>query len=114
MKNQKEKEIVKEDVEQDSAEVKETVSVESSELKTDDKKQEILVYCGPQIQNVVARNEMFTNGIPKVLEEMASENRSIKRLIVPVERMIEVKKNISIKGTVENISFQKILENGGN
>ncbi len=69
---------------------------------------EILVYCGPTIKGVVTQYAHFNNGLPKRLNEYAQQNKDIKRLIVPISKIVETRKNIMIKGTIENISFIKI------
>ncbi|WMJ88865.1 hypothetical protein [Anaerocolumna sp. MB42-C2] len=69
---------------------------------------EILVYCGPTIKGVAAQFAHYNNGLPKKLSEYSQQNKEVKRLIVPVEKLVETKKNIQIKGTIENLTFIKI------
>ncbi len=69
---------------------------------------EILVYCGPTIKGVATQYAHFNNGLPNKLSEYSQQNKEVKRLIVPVEKLVETKKNIQIKGTIENLTFIKI------
>lgn len=88
--------------------VKKSVEEENNKIKG------TMIYCGPTIKGVIKQYASYTNGVPKRIKEYADSNKSVKRLLVPITDFIETKKNIATKGTVENISFNKILENGGN
>lgn len=77
------------------------------------KTKQILVYLGPTIKGVTVQYSQFTNGIPKRLKAYAEEHVDVKRLIVPVENFLEVKKNISIQGSVEYNSYNNILNQKG-
>lgn len=68
---------------------------------------ETLIYCGPTIKNVVVSGEAFNNGLPKKLENLL-ENKAIRRLLVPIDRIVDTKKNIKINGTIENLSYKQI------
>ncbi|WFR55358.1 hypothetical protein QA584_17305 [Anaerocolumna sp. AGMB13025] len=70
----------------------------------------ILVYCGPTIKGIATQYAHFNNGLPKKLNEYSQENKDVKRLIVPVEKFIDTKRNIHTKGTIENLSFIRIQE----
>lgn len=87
------------------------VTPSKSETKTE--KESTLVYCGPTIKGVVTQYSHFNNGIPKKLKGYAEKNKAVKRLLVPIEKIVEAKRNIQIKGTVENISYNKILNAKG-
>ena len=50
-----------------------------------------LIYAGPTITNVVKQYTIYTNGLPKILEEKIEEVPAIKKLIVPVNRLREVR-----------------------
>lgn len=71
-------------------------------------KKTIVVYCGPTIKGIAQQYSYFNNGIPKRLKEYAESHKEVERLIVPIENLIETKKNIAIQGTVENVSFMAI------
>lgn len=88
-------------------------AVKKSESRKTEKVQansEILVYCGPTIKGVVTQYAHFNNGLPKRLKEYSQQNKDIKRLIVPISNFVETRKNILVKGTIENISFIRIQE----
>lgn len=72
-----------------------------------------IIYCGPTIKGVVKQYASFTNGVPKKVQEYANSNKAVSRLLVPISEFIETKKNIVIKGTVENSSFNSILDKRG-
>lgn len=72
------------------------------------KKPNIMVYCGPSIKGVAQQYSHFNNGIPKKLKEYAANYKEVERLIVPIGNLVEAKKNLSIEGTIENLSFKAI------
>lgn len=76
--------------------------------KQETSKKEILIYCGPTIKGIVRQNDHFINGIPNKLKEYSNQHKSVERLIVPLKDIIDVKKNLTIPGTVENISYLSI------
>ncbi len=91
----------------------EVVSAEKEKViatakKTDKKIPETVVYCGPTIKGVAQQFTAYNNGIPKKLKEYAKSNLSARRLIVPLDKLVQTKKNIMIQGTIENISFNNI------
>ncbi|MGB8452732.1 MAG: hypothetical protein WCD89_10395 [Anaerocolumna sp.] len=97
---------------------KEKVSLKNKEVTTEKpakrqkaekvQKSETLVYCGPTIKGIVTQFAHYNNGLPKKLNEYSQQNKAIMRLIVPIEKFVETKKNIQIIGTIENLSFNKI------
>ncbi|MFA9464046.1 MAG: hypothetical protein ACERKN_07105 [Velocimicrobium sp.] len=115
------KETVGEEITVEETNMQKDVKGTSSTVSTDtltesvviSGRKEILVYCGPTIRNSVSRNEMFTNGIPETLKKLSESHKAVKRLIVPVEKMVQITRNIATKGTVEYVSYQKVLEIGG-
>jgi hypothetical protein len=81
----------------------ELITGENEKVKNDS-----VVYCGPSIKGVAQQFTTYTNGLPKKLKQYSESNNSFKRLIVPINRLVETKKNILIQGTIENLSFNKI------
>lgn len=94
-------------------EVKETGKAVTTAKKAESRKKDspekvTVIYCGPSIKGVVQQYAHFNNGIPKRLQEYAETHKSVERLIVPIENLVETKKNIIVKGTVENVSYLAI------
>lgn len=69
-----------------------------------------VMYLGPTIRGVVKNGAVFEGGIPKNLEKIAGKKPIIQNLIVPLENIVDVSKNIRVEGTAEAISFDKIAE----
>ncbi len=67
-----------------------------------------LIYAGPTITNVVKQYTIYTNGLPKILEEKIEEVPAIKKLIVPVNRLREVRDKIETTGTAYNVFYKQI------
>lgn len=89
--------------------ITENVSHEAPKMMaSSNKNQETLVYCGPTIKGVVQQYAHFTKGIPKNLKEYIATHKSVKKLIVPLDKLIETKRNIHTAGTVENLTYNKI------
>lgn len=69
-----------------------------------------VMYLGPTIRGVVKNGAVFEGGIPKNLEKIAGKKPIIQNLIVPLENIVDVSKNIRVEGTTEAIAFDKIAE----
>ena len=69
-----------------------------------------VMYLGPTIRGVVKNGAVFEGGIPKNLEKIAGKKPIIQNLIVPLENIVDVSKNIRVEGTPEAIAFDKIAE----
>lgn len=68
----------------------------------------VLIYLGPTIRGVAKHGASFCSGLPPQLEEYRERNPAIKSLIVPVSKITETMKAVSVEGTVENIAFRKL------
>lgn len=97
-----EKEVVKEEITEDVVSDEIVLSNQEKEIA------ETMVYCGPTIKGVVQQFAHFNNGLPKKLSEYADKHLAVKRLIVSIDNLIETKKNIALKGTLENVSYNAI------
>lgn len=97
----------------DAVKKDEKAKKEVTTTKTNIKKTKVVeltsIYVGPSIKGLVNQYSVFKNGIPKRLKEYTEHNRDVKRLIVPVSKLVDTKKSIGVKGTVENISYNNIL-----
>lgn len=69
-----------------------------------------VMYLGPTIRGVVKNGAVFEGGIPKNLEKIAGKKPIIQNLIVPLENIVDVSKNIRVEGTAEAIACDKIAE----
>ena len=69
-----------------------------------------VMYLGPTIRGVVKNGAVFEGGIPKNLEKIAGKKPIIQNLIVPLENIVDVSKNILVEGTAEAIAFDNIGE----
>lgn len=49
------------------------------------------IYIGPTIPGVVTNGTIFKDKLPKHVEEKATENKNIARLIIPVSDVLEAK-----------------------
>lgn len=68
-----------------------------------------VMYVGPTIRNVVAAGSLYSNGLPEKLKKEMEKQPLIKELVVPVERLAEVKKELAIPGSGMAIIYGKII-----
>ena len=66
-----------------------------------------VMYLGPTIRGVVKNGAVFEGGIPKNLEKIAGKKPIIQNLIVPLENIVDVSKNIRVEGTSPSIKSQR-------
>lgn len=66
------------------------------------------IYIGPTIPGVVTNGTIFKDKLPKHVEEKATENKNIARLIIPVSDVLEAKKRLNVEGSVEYTAYKNI------
>lgn len=71
-----------------------------------DTKETIFIYCGPTTSQI-ARYTSYKNGYPLHLKEHLEKFPILKALFVEPEQFSEFEKNVTEKGTVENIWFEE-------
>lgn len=71
---------------------------------------EKLIYLGPSIKDKIMGNTIFSNGISKELKEISKEIPAIKSLIVPINKLSKVRKELQEKDSVISICYQKVTD----
>lgn len=66
------------------------------------------IYIGPTIPGVVTNGTIFKDKLPEHVEEKATENKNIARLIIPVSDVLEAKKRLNVEGSVEYTAYKNI------
>lgn len=84
--------------------------VEKGNKKKQLVKSETIVYCGPSIRGVLQQYAHFTKGVPKHVKTYLETHQHVKRLLVSMDKFIETNKNIHMQGTIEHITYNKILK----
>lgn len=69
-----------------------------------------LMYMGPSIPGIVKSKTVFIGGLPKDLTAVAEKVPAVNKLLVPVDRITETTKSLSEQGSVESVSYNKILK----
>lgn len=91
----------------------EEIIVSDSDTKKEDKtikKSAIatVVYIGPTIENVVSKNIVFNNGIPKYLNDEIEKQPLIKNLIVPINQLASARNELRNPESTLSIVYGKI------
>ena len=73
-----------------------------------DMKQEM--YIGPSVPGIVKEGTVFMDGLPASFTEVAGSVPAIKNLVIPLERITGAKQALSEQGSVENVSYCKVLD----
>ncbi len=71
--------------------------------------EEAVAYCGPTIKGVAPQYTVFVGGIPEKLAEVAEEHPVVKALIVPREKLAEMRVKVEQSGTRENLLYQNAV-----
>ena len=108
----KQSNVVKEEVPQ----VKEVVStpevanVDVHELRKAETVQ-TLIYVGPSIPgNTLPQYSTFTDGFPVQVKAEIEKCPFIQELIVPVSELSQANSNLGVKGTKEQVMYEKTLQ----
>ena len=67
-----------------------------------------VMYMGPTIRGVAKSGAVFSGGIPKELEKLAAKKPIINNLIVPLSKIVQVKKDIATEGSVAAVAYKRI------
>ena len=68
-----------------------------------------VAYCGPTIKGVAPQYTVFVDGIPEKLAEIAEKHPVVKALIVPREKLAEMRVKVEQSGTRENLLYQNAV-----
>lgn len=65
------------------------------------------VYCGPDIPGIVKQFDVFTDGLPDRLTQLADEIPTVGVLIVPVKDVAETRMELQTQGSAKYNIFMK-------
>ena len=68
------------------------------------------MYIGPRVPGIVKEGTVFIDGLPASFTEVAGSVPAIKNLVIPLERITGAKQALSEQGSVENVSYCKVLD----
>lgn len=69
-----------------------------------------VAYCGPTIKGIAPRYTVFVDGLPEKLKEKVEQVPFLKALIVPLDKLAEMRVKIEQDGTRENILYKKATD----
>lgn len=70
-----------------------------------------VMYLGPTMPGVVQENAVFKDGLPKAVSEMADSDKNFSRLLVPVGKVMEAKKQLKMEGSVLLVAYKNVGKN---
>ena len=80
------------------------------ETKQEEQVVKQLAYIGPTIQGVVTRGTIFSNGLPKALEEELKDKPFLNGLVVPVSHLASAQAELKKEESPINIFYKKAIE----
>lgn len=72
------------------------------------KKVETVIYIGPTINEVVASNTIFNNGISKELEDTIKEIPAVRKLIIPISQLSAARIQINAKNSALAVCYENV------
>ena len=90
-----------------SDEKKTTATVEKTETAKAEALPEAVAYCGPTIKGVAPQYTVFVGGVPTKLAEVMEEFPVVKALVVPRDKLAEMRVKVEQSGTRENALYKK-------
>lgn len=66
------------------------------------------MYLGPDIKGIVRRNQIFTYKPEDVITKACEQNKLARHLFVPMENVVEAKKELRRLGSFLNIAYKNI------
>ena len=71
---------------------------------------EPVIYCGPTLPKKLISMTIYRGGLPANIEALAKEIPEIRKMIVPVTRLNEMRTKIDTPGTEENRLYQVLYQ----
>lgn len=71
------------------------------------RRSETVMYLGPYKKGIVTFGTVFNHGIPVVLREEIKKNPVLAELLVPLNKVAEARKELSIAGSRMQILYEK-------
>ena len=69
-----------------------------------------VAYCGPTVKGIAPQYTVFVDGLPEKLKEKVEQVPLLKALIVPLDKLAEMRVKIEQDGTRENILYKKATD----
>lgn len=69
-----------------------------------------MVYLGPTIEKIAVSNTIYNNGVAESLQVIARENPAIQALIVPIDKIVDTRKELAVASSVMSMCYKKALE----
>lgn len=82
--------------------------LEKVKIIEEKERKEAYIYCGPTIKHVIKEGDVFSNGLPEAVLKLTNENKLVKRLLIPINKLIETKQKLKEEGSVEEITYQTL------
>lgn len=68
------------------------------------------MYLGPTVPGLIKENVIYKDVLPKAVEERAQEDKSFARLLVPMGKVMEAKKQLETEGSVLAVSYENVAK----
>lgn len=68
-----------------------------------------VAYCGPTVKGIAPQYTVFVDGLPEKLKEKAEQVPFLKALIVPLDKLAEMRVKVEQGGTRENLLYQNAV-----
>ena len=69
-----------------------------------------VAYCGPTVKGIAPQYTIFVDGLPEKLKEKVEQVPLLNALIVPLNKLAEMRVKIEQDGTRENILYKKATD----
>lgn len=89
---------------------KEELKVESKEVE---QTKEPIIYVGPTIQNKIVQYALFSNGLPKFVEDLKQETKGFEHLLVGVSKLNEAKEMLKDKTSYLSNIYAEVAKKWG-
>lgn len=68
------------------------------------------MYIGPTIRGLAKENVIYRDKIPDAVKSRAKEDKDFARLLVPMDDIMEARKEMDVTGSVLTAAYNNVLE----
>lgn len=69
-----------------------------------------VIYMGPTVGNVLCQYTVFTDGVPKAMEELMEDCPAVRNLFVEVAKINGFEVEMKEDGSIQSVYYKKVRE----
>lgn len=69
------------------------------------------MYLGPTVPGLIKENVIYKDKLPEAVEKRAKADKSFARLLIPMDKVVEARKQLAAEGSVLSVAYKDVAKN---